>query len=427
MNILSTLPWLISAVGAYFIFRLKGFFILHPIRSILPVFKGSASDMSALALALAGTLGVGNILGVSVGIAVGGAGSVLWLLISAVFSSAIKYCEVCLSVDEVKTGGEGLISLVRRGFGRLGKALSVIFTLLCLLLSLTMGSALQCSAISEGASSSLGIEPYHLLLPVLLAVAFLTLGGGEKIEKWTSIIIPLTTIIYIFLCFLIILPNFDRLPSVITKIISEALHPKSTAGGILGFMLSKPISEGYARGILSNEAGAGTSSFAHIRSSERSAHSAGLFGILEVLFDTVFLCSITAFAILTGLDEEALSEGGFLIGKAVSSGLGAGGGITLFACIFLFAIATVICWYYYGSTCFIKLLGDKFAPLYFPIFLISSAFGILFDADGLILIIDILLFTLSLITLSTLLIYRERIIEIHTLGLPNPQKQKTYK
>ena len=411
MSVLSILPWLISIVGAYLLIKLRCFFIFHPGRTLSAALHGSTKDLRALALALAGTLGVGNIIGVSVGIAAGGAGAVFWLLISSVFSSVIKYAEVALSVDGARGGG--FIGVIKGSFCRLGAPLASAFALLCLLLAFFMGGALQCSAIADVARDSFGISSYIIPIPLILSVGFLTLGGGEKIEKWVSFIIPIATIVYIFMCFAVIIPNISRLPQVIRDIFSGAFSTKSTGGGILGFLVSKPLSEGYARGILSNEAGAGTSSFAHIRSAERTPHAAGVFGIIEVVFDTVILCGITALTVLLAIPEAELSSGELLIAEALSQGLGGFGGIGLFICVLLFALATVICWYYYGSVCYKYLFGKRFGWFYFPLFLIFCGIGALFSSKPIIFITDILLFSLSIIATMTLLKNRQRIKGIY--------------
>jgi len=135
MNISVILPFLILTLGAFLLIKLRFFFILHPINTIRCAFgKGSRREGAiTLALSLAGTLGVGNIVGVASAIAIGGAGSVLWLMLSALFSSAIKYSEISLSI---KSGGEGIMGVLRAEFGHGGRLLSVLYASLCLTLSL---------------------------------------------------------------------------------------------------------------------------------------------------------------------------------------------------------------------------------------------------------------------------------------------------
>ena len=157
MSVISFLPIIIALGGMFFLIKLKAFFITHPrivTREISAELKKPRA-FASLTLALAGTLGVGNIVGVAVGIKVGGCGAVFWLLVSSVFSSVIKYCEVAISTDKSANGMSEVIAL---SFRKSGKLLSKIYTLLCLCLSLTMGTALQSRSIAESAEISLAIK-----------------------------------------------------------------------------------------------------------------------------------------------------------------------------------------------------------------------------------------------------------------------------
>lgn len=411
MNLTAVLPLLITAVGIYFIVKLRFFYIIHPKTCFRKALSGNGSDYASLALALAGTLGVGNIVGVGVGILIGGPGSIFWLLVSALFSSAIKYAEVTLAVDSAKRGDCGFIGLVRRSL-RGGKFFSLAFALICLLLSLFMGAALQCSSISECAEAGIGIKRSFFLFPILLTVAAAIAGGGKRIEKVVCIIIPLTTIVYIFMCFAIIVLNIEKLGATLLLIVKSAFSTEAAVGGAGGFMALKALREGYSRGILSNEAGAGTSSFAHSRSVDREPFEAGIFGIVEVLFDTVILCTLSGLAVLLPLNSLSGEGGAALVTDAFKSALGDLSGLALFVSIFFFATSTVICWYYYGSVCWCELFGKRCRAFYFILYLLFCAIGVFYSGLSLIFITDILLFLLSVITLTVLIKNRRRVIEL---------------
>ena len=144
-----------------------------------------------------------------------------------------------------------------------------------------MGSALQSSAVIDVAECGLGLKPIFSAIILLILLLPCLIHGVKRIEKITEIIIPLTTTIYIIMCFCVIFMNFSRLSSVISDILSSAFQPISIASGIIPVA----VREGFSRGILSNEAGIGSSSMAHIRGGRRSPHVAGLFGI--VVHDTI--------------------------------------------------------------------------------------------------------------------------------------------
>ena len=157
MGLGAALPIVISVVGVYFLVKVRAFFILHPIKTAREIFavKDKRRAFLSLCLALAGTLGVGNIVGVSVGIAVGGRGALFWLAMSAALSSAIKYAEIIVSESPRYRDGSGIIAVIR---GTLGERCGALYAALYLALSLSLGSALQTRAVADCASEALGIS-----------------------------------------------------------------------------------------------------------------------------------------------------------------------------------------------------------------------------------------------------------------------------
>ena len=404
------LPILVTAVGFYLLIKLRYFFLIHPIRTIRELLGGlkKRDDRRSFFLALAGTLGVGNIFGVSAGIMIGGAGSLFWLLLSTLFAMIIKYAETLLVFDaDIDRGGTS--ALLSSVFSKWGKRLSPAYALLMLLLALFMGSAMQSAALIDVAENSLGITPlitgfilFIMLIPCLV-------GGAKKIESITEIIIPLTTIIYIIMCFCVIFSNLSRIGEVIKTIFTSAFNFRSAVGGGISFLA---VREGFARGILSNEAGVGTSAMAHSRSKGRTPHLAGLFAMCEVFFDSTLLCMLTGISILISIEDiSSFSSPMALVGAAFYSVLGNASSVLLPIVILSFAYATIICWYYYGREC---------ATIYFPT--LKAIYPALFIAfmlmsrhirsDFLLYVIDILLLFMSFMTLSAIVKKSPRISEI---------------
>ena len=321
MNVLDFLPVLVISAGAFLLIKLRFFFILHPLRCFKELKRSlsSVGAFSSLMLSLSGTLGVGNIVGVAYGISIGGAGSVFWLLVSALFSSVLKFAESAISSDMKDTERGGIMYVIKRSFKGRFRKLSFLYAALCLMLSLTMGSALQ----ARSAIESLSVSPLHTqalcALCFTVAVAAVILGGSEKIVKASSVMIPLASVIYTILTLSVIIINIEKLPSVISLIFTSAFNFKAGAGGVGAFFISSAIREGFSRGLLSNEAGAGTSSIAHARNQNSSAVSVGLVGMCEVFFDTVVLCTLTAFAVLlSGASTAAGLSGIEIVSKALS-------------------------------------------------------------------------------------------------------------
>lgn len=360
-------------------------------------------------LALAGTLGVGNISGVAIGIALGGAGSVFWLVLSALFSSAIKYSEVYLSY---RSGGVGMIGVIRHAFGGAGGVFATAYAALAVILSFSMGSVFQARAVAE---SSLGFgeqQTFVFALLLTFGAFFVCVLGKDRIKRAVALLIPFAAFLYTGTCLFVIFGNIDKLVNVIGSIISSAFSFKSAAGGILGFTVSSGMKEGFARGLLSNEAGAGTSSFSHtshvsdvtaecldISECER----AGVFGILEVVFDTLILCPITALTVLLGYEGESFSGSLSELSYIFKEHVGTFAPSLLLLSIILFAVSTALCWYYYGRVALFCIIKKRGVILYTALYFISFFTALLYEIPHTLFITDTALFFLSVISLSALI------------------------
>ena len=416
------LPIFLAAVGTYLLIKLRFFYILHPIRTLrrgLRAIKGKQARRS-FSLALAGTLGVGNVFGVAIGIIIGGAGSLFWLLVSMLFAMVIKYSEVVLASDNLHhdTDTHGGMAYVLASTGRrFGRPLSILYSACVLVISLVMGGALQSDAIVKSAEASVRTSP-HLIAFILVILALISIiGGAARIERITAIIIPLTTIIYIIITSSIIFVNASEFSRVIFDVLNSAFSARSAVGGILGFLMCAPLREGFARGILSNEAGAGTSAMAHSRSGLLSPCSAGILGIFEVWFDTGLICMLTGFSILLSVpDPTVFADGMQLVAYSVGNLFGTGGKYLLLLSVFAFAFATIICWYYYGSEAWSTLFGQRKRAAFLPLFLFSVYLGCFADTTLLITLTDLLMLLAGMLTLFAIVKSSDRIRELSELG-----------
>lgn len=405
------LPLLLLSVGIYVLIRIRFFYLLHPIKSFGRAFSAlrSRENLAAFTLALAGTLGVGNVLGVAAGIMVGGAGSVFWLFLSAIPASAIKYAEVLVASD----GKGGIAGAAVRSFGKLGRLLSLMYALSCLVLSLVMGAALQSRSVVD-ATRFLGVENGVLVsLALAVAVAVSVVVGAGKIGKITMRVIPLTTMIYILVTISVIISNAQRLPGVLEVILNEAFTPRAGVGGAIAFLNSRAMREGFARGMLSNEAGAGTSSLGHVTGGELPPSTRALHGVLEVVFDTSILCTLTALAVLSGVsDASSASCAMELVLTAVQGSCGAFGSSLIGLSVWAFAYSTVICWYYYGSESMRALVGGRGKIAFCLAFLLFVFLGAVISEALLITVADALLLALTAITLPTVIKNSDRIVHL---------------
>ena len=192
-----------------------------------------------------------------------------------------------------------------------------------------------------------------------------------------------------------------------------AFTGEGIVGGVIGTLASLPVREGFCRGILSNEAGAGTSSMAHSRGVHLSPSTSGLLGVMEVAFDTLLLCSLTAFAVLASHKDVPSSVSPMsLILSAVSSALGDAAALLLLFSVFVFAYATVICWYYYGRESLGFLLGSRLRGTYLLLYIFACCFGFLLGEERLISISDILIFTLTALTSFAIIKGSDRIVAL---------------
>ena len=369
--LLTATPILLCGVGLYYTFALRGFFLLHPLRCLRLLFggkrEGGISPFRAMTVALAGTLGVGNIVGVASAIYLGGPGAVLWMLVSALLAMVLKYAEITLALrhrrtlpDGGFTGGapyyaqDGLAGL---GWPRTGKLVGVAFTVLCLVNALTMGSLLQVNAVAGAMEEAFGVAPLLTGGAVAVLAVVTSLGGAERISSLTEKLVPFMTAGFILVCGAVLILRRERIPSALGEIMGDALSVNSAGAGVLGFLTAsltaKGIRYGVMRGLVSNEAGCGTAPMAHAAAHTDLPARQGLFGLVEVFVDTVLLCALTALCILVsdsgptayGEDVTHTAQAAF------SSVLGDWAGGFFAVAILLFGVATVICWAHYGMTC----------------------------------------------------------------------------
>lgn len=402
INLLSSCFTVVA--GIILLFATRFFFVLHPFRCLKRMCNLLSVRLRrrSLLLALAGTLGVGNIYGVALGIILGGEGSVFWLFVSSFFAMVVKYSESVVSTA-MGSSGRGMMIPFEKNFGVAGKSIAGGYCKIMLLLSLFMGAFIQSDSLVSSATQLFYINE------ILVAIVFLTLviivisGGGEKIKNVTEAIIPLATIFYVALSFIVIFKGASNLPSVISRVIKSAFSPVSMLFGIFPVISYTAFSQGFARGMLSNEAGAGSSAMAHSEGNVRP-YDAGLFGIIEIVFDTNILCMLTAFVVLLEVkDPTAFTSPMALVFSAFRSGVGEWSMLPLFLCIALFAYSTVICWYYYGLRCILYLRYERSYIIYSVAFCIFLLLPLFIDSIGVVYISDLLLFLMSLPTLICLL------------------------
>lgn len=336
--------------------------------------ENSISQFEAFATAISGTVGTGNIVGVTSAIMTGGPGAVFWMWISAFFGMITNYAENVLGMffrRKEKNGdfsggpayylSEGVGMVYNKGKGgsalkTFGKILGVMAAVFCTFAAIGM-SGVQTNKISSTFREVIPGNPNTVALVagivVAVVLALIILGGIKSIGRVTSILVPFMSLLFILMAIVVICVNINMLGSAFALIFGSMFKFEAAVGGVVGFSFAQIIQKGLARGVFSNEAGLGSSVIAHSASVTREPVKQGLWGIFEVFFDTFVVCTLTALLILVSMSKETLYGGGYadtaVSMMAFKSVFGTFGEITYSIILPLFAFTTILAWSYYGE------------------------------------------------------------------------------
>jgi AGCS family alanine or glycine:cation symporter len=335
---------------------------------------GEVSHFQALATAVSGTVGLGNIAGVAVAIAIGGPGATFWMIVCGLLGMSSKFVECTLGVkyrdiDEKGVVYGGPMYYLKKGFseiglGPIGKVLGVVFAVLCIGASFGGGNAFQANQATAQVTSMIGATggATKTIIGIIMAavVAVIIIGGIKRIAKVTEKLVPLMAVIYVIAALVIIAMHLPEIPQAIGMIFSGAFTTASAVGGLVGVILV-----GFQRAAFSNEAGAGSAAIAHSAVSTRYPASEGIVALLEPFIDTVVICTLTALVIiLYNMDGffayDVANRGGVAI-EGIANPVGGvdltsrafddalpGFSYILTIAVILFAFSTMISWSYYG-------------------------------------------------------------------------------
>ncbi|RHT20720.1 amino acid carrier protein [Clostridium sp. AM33-3] len=358
--------------------------------------NGSVSSFQTSCTALAATIGTGNIVGVATALTAGGPGAVFWLWISALIGMATAYAETSLGQKYRyrRTDGAwqcGPMVSMERGLGC--RSMGLIYALFAVLASLGMGSMVQANAVSETLCYEAGMKQEIAAVLVTALTAAVVWGGIRRISRMTSWFVPLSAGIYFFFSVWVLAVCRRSIPVVLGQILKEAWTPGAAGGGIAGFLFSRSVRFGLARGVFSNEAGLGTLAALHGAAEETTPEEQGMWAMFEVFVDTIVICTLTALVILCVERECALMAGAEAVwriaagldGAALTSFcftkiLGRCGGILVSASMAAFAFATIVGWYYIGRQMF-SYLAEYLCPgvnteyLYIILYLLAVWLG----------------------------------------------------
>ncbi|MCL1903804.1 MAG: amino acid carrier protein [Oscillospiraceae bacterium] len=401
-NILWGMPMLVLFIGTgvYFSVKLK-FFQLNTIKIFKDTLfckdnaivecdnasdnKQCLSPFQTLTNSLALTIGTGNIVALGTAIAIGGAGAVFWMWASAIIGMATTYAENFLGIKYRKKRPDG--GYIGGAFWYIEKALGRLpakaFAICCVCASLGIGNMTQINAMSYSMKYSFNTPLWITGIIAVVPVGLLVFGGAKILGKVTEKAIPVVSLVYIVGCLAVIFVFIKDVPTIFIRIITEAFGVSAIGGGAAGVGISKAMSWGFRRGVFSNEAGLGSTVTMNSMSSSDNAHKQGLWATLTVFFDTIVICTLTAFPILlTGADKLDLRDGGMNLASAAFSGaFGNYAGMFVTISVAMFAIGTVSGWSVFGAVCVEYLFGQKLIKPFLTVFVGFAFIGAVMRLD----------------------------------------------
>ena len=366
--------------------------------------EGEVSHFQALATAVSGTVGLGNIAGVALAIAIGGPGATFWMIVCGLIGMSTKFVECTLGVKYRDVGLDGTVyggpmyylskGLKEGGYEKLGKGLAILFAFLCVGASFGGGNAAQSNQAALQIASILGMDGGNAgtIIGFILAiiVGIVIIGGIKRIASVTEKIVPFMALIYVLACLFIIFSNFNYIDNAFSLIFKGAFSLQAGFGGLLGVLIV-----GFQRAAFSNEAGAGSAAIAHSAVKTKYPASEGVVALLEPFIDTVVICTMTALVIImynsSGIFEygQDIIVNGEKIEGAVLTSMAFADAIPWFPlvltiAIILFAISTMISWSYYGLQAWMFLFGkSKISDLIYKIiFLLFIVIGAAANMDA---------------------------------------------
>ena len=389
--------------------------------------EGEVSHFQALATAVSGTVGLGNIAGVAVAIALGGPGATFWMIVCGIIGMSTKFVECTLGVKYRDVDADGTVyggpmyylskGLKENGYAGLGKVLAIMFAVLCVGASFGGGNAFQSNQAAVQLKTLLNIDggASGLIIGLILAilVGIVIIGGIKRIAKITEKIVPFMAGIYVLACLIIIFANFSYIGDAFGLIFNGAFTPMAGLGGFVGVLIV-----GFQRAAFSNEAGAGSAAIAHSAVKTKFPASEGVVALLEPFIDTVVICTMTALVIIffnidgsnmqsvfkyggDGLSNVVLNSDGSSIGGVDLTSMAfdsviPGFSYILTIAIVLFAFSSMISWSYYGLQSWKYLFGKgKTADMVYKIlFLLFVVIGAAATLDAVIKFSDAMILAL---------------------------------
>ena len=347
------------------------------------------SQFQSVCTALAATVGTGNIAGVATALTAGGPGALFWMWVSAFIGMITAYGETCLGIRFRLREPDGRFlcgPFLYMEHGLNVPFMAVLYSILCVMCALGMGSMVQANSAVTALSFTFNLPLWLPAVCFTLLTGAVIRGGIRSIGRTAERLVPAAAAIYVLFSLTVILSSLPVLPGVLKDIFDSAFHIRAAAGGAGGFLISRSVRYGIARGVFSNEAGLGTLAVLHGPAEHTTPEKQGMWAMFEVFFDTVVLCTLTALVILcmTGSSPETIPyEGAALAAWCFSRRLGIVGEYLVSGSMVVFAFATIMAWFYLGRQAAAYFIGgcgfgenaqNMFASKVYPLLFIAAVF-----------------------------------------------------
>ena len=380
---------------------------------------GEVSHFQALASALSATVGLGNIAGVAIAVNLGGPGAIFWMIMAGFLGMSSKFTECTLGQMYRHVDKNGVVSggpmrylhagLEERGMGGLGRALSLIFALMCIGGSLGGGNMFQANQSYAAVAEIMPLMTAGdgLLYGIVLAVAvgLVILGGIKRIGAASSIIVPVMCGVYVLASLWILLVHAADIPTAFGTILAEAFTPEAGKGGLIGVLIV-----GFQRAAFSNEAGVGSASIAHSAASTDEPVREGIVALLEPFIDTIIVCTMTGLVVvITGAYKGDASGGGVLMTSAAFGSVISWFPLVLSFAVVSFAFSTMISWSYYGERCATFVFGEGASLPYKVVFLFFVVFGAVFKLGNVLDFSDLMILGMAFPNILGLLLLSSKV------------------
>lgn len=371
-----------------------------------PDAPGEISQFAALATALSGTVGLGNIAGVAIAVSTGGPGAAFWMFVIGFFAMTLKCAEVALGLKYREYGPGGAVfggpmytiknGLAARGLPRLGLALGGIYAFLALFGAIPLVQVNQSYAQVASVTGLSNPWIYGAIMAVL--VAAVVLGGARWLGRVTSRLVPAMALVYLTGVLAILLLNWPLVPGALEQIVASAFTGQAAAGGALGSFII-----GMRRAVYSSEAGIGSAVIAHAQARTREPVSEGFVALLEPFVDTVIINSLGALALVvagtwaSGLEGVAITSAAF---ATVAPWFPA----VLAVAVFLFGYSTLVAWGFYGLQAWGYLWGHghRAAMLYKLLYVVLLPIGAVLPLGKVVDLIDSAFFLMAVPNIAML-------------------------